>query len=289
MPALAIFQRETRDLWGSWLVRLWLAASALLTFLTVSGSWPQMQTAPLIATLLIPYLVFPWFLVVIMLGITPVSGARLDALADGILSRPITRYEYLVACWLARVVIVLSIYLVVTLPAALLLVFARRPVAEDTVTWYGLTVALALVALVLIFQVSLGFFAGTLLRRPLLAAAVLVFGWFPINFVLHTFSLEELSPISLNQSLPTVLRTAWREADEKPTDNTRDMQAMAEQAARFLSVLSGGAPQTTRSDPKFYAQGNYEDFSLGRVVLGYGAPTLAALGLTLLVFCRRDF
>ena len=142
MPSLAIFDREGRDLWSSWLVRLWLAAAALMAFLTLSANWPQMQTAPLVASLLFPFLVFPWFLMVIMLGITPVSGARLDALADGILSRPITRYEYLLACWLARVVVVLSIYLAVILPAAILLLFARRPAAEDSVTWYGLTVAI---------------------------------------------------------------------------------------------------------------------------------------------------
>ena len=43
-----------------------------------------------------------------VLGISPVTGARLDALADGILSRPVTRYEYLLASWLARVLVVLA-------------------------------------------------------------------------------------------------------------------------------------------------------------------------------------
>jgi hypothetical protein len=62
--------------------------------------------------LLFPYLVFPWFLVVMVLGISPVTGSRLDSLSDGILSRPITRYEYLLAAWAARVTAVLAVYLV---------------------------------------------------------------------------------------------------------------------------------------------------------------------------------
>ena len=64
---------------------------------------------------------------------------------------------------------------------------------------------------------------------------------------------------------------------------------MADQAARFLSVLSGGPAPAPSSDPKFFTQGDYQDFSLGRVVFGYGVPTLAALGLALLAFCWRDF
>ena len=64
-------------------------------------------------------------------------------------------------------------------------------------------------SLVLTFLVTLAFFAGTLLRNALLAAVVLVFVWFPVNLVLHTFSLEEFSPISLSQALPTLLRTSW--------------------------------------------------------------------------------
>src|SRR6056297_1560379 len=102
MPTLAILGHEWRELWSSWLVRLWLIGTGLLAFLTVVTGWSNQPTAPLIAGLLFSYLIFPWFLVVIMLGITPVTGTRLDALADGILCRPVTRFEYLFAAWAAR-------------------------------------------------------------------------------------------------------------------------------------------------------------------------------------------
>jgi len=108
MPYLAILRHDLGTLWASRLVRLWLAATALLTFLMVAANWTQFQDAPLIASLLFPYLVFPWFLVVVVLGVSPVSGSRAEALADGILSRPVGRCEYLLATWLARVVVVLE-------------------------------------------------------------------------------------------------------------------------------------------------------------------------------------
>jgi hypothetical protein len=122
MPTLAIMGHELRVLAKSWLVRLWLIVAALSTFLTTAGNWITMESALLIAWLQIPFLVFPWFLVVIMLGISPVTGVRLDALADGILSRPVTRHEFLLAAWLARLVSVLAVYLLVSVPAILLIV-----------------------------------------------------------------------------------------------------------------------------------------------------------------------
>jgi len=155
MPYLAILQHDTRTLWSSRLVRLWLGATALLTLLLVGSNWANFQDGTLIASLLFPYLVFPWFFVVVVLGVTPVSGSHTETLADGILSRPVSRFEYLLATWSARVVLVLSVYLIVTVPAIVLVTLAKRPVPDDTVTVYGIVTSLAVVALVLTLLVSL--------------------------------------------------------------------------------------------------------------------------------------
>ncbi len=294
MPFLAVLRYELRGLLTSWLVRLWLTGAALLTLLMLAASWgnSNMQAAPFVASLLFPYLVFPWSLVVMVLGISPVTGSRLDALADGILSRPVTRYEYLLASWVARVAIVLGVFLLVTVPTVSLLSVAQRSAAEDTLTLYGITSSLSVVGLVLTFLVSLAFFVGTLLRRPLLAAVVLIFFWFPVNGILNTFSLEEFSPISLNQALPTLLRTPWRATKAEPdrAASEQDLEALGQQAATFLSVLSGQSAPAVKPQPKgfFQRDDDYKDFSLLSVLLGYGLPTLATVSLATLCFCRRD-
>jgi ABC-type transport system involved in multi-copper enzyme maturation permease subunit len=290
MPTLAIASHEARGLAAGWLVRLWIVAAALLHLLTVTGNWTQMQSAPLIATLLFSFLVFPWFLVVLVLGIGPVTGSRLDALADGILSRPVTRYEYLLAAWFARVLIVAGVFLVVTVPAVMVVAWARRPVAGDDVTLFGTIASLGVVTLVLTLLVTLAFFAGTALRNGLLAAVVLVFVWFPVSLILHTFSLEAFSPITLSQSMPTLLQTAWSREESRPDrdPSDEDLQALARQTAQFLSILSG---QTTPPPPtkgSFFEQRDDDGFSLWQVVAGYGFPTVLALGLTVWLFCRRD-
>ena len=69
MPFLMILRHDLRTLVESWLVRLWLVATVLLTMFLTLANWDNFQTAPMIASLLFPYLVFPWFLVVMVLGV----------------------------------------------------------------------------------------------------------------------------------------------------------------------------------------------------------------------------
>ncbi len=290
MPYMAILRHDMKTLWTSRLVRLWLGATALLTLLLVASNWSNFQDGTLIASLLFPYLVFPWFFVVVVLGVTPVSGSRNETLADGILSRPVSRFEYLLATWSARVVLVLSVYLVVIIPAIVLVILAKRPVPEDTVTVYGIVTALFMVGLVLTFLVSLGFLAGTLLRKPLLAVVVLIFVWYPIGLILSVFSLEEFSPISLNQAISTQLRRSWRQTDAEAKDNAnvQDADVFTDQVSNFFSVLSGVQPKPKASKPDFFEGEKFDDFSLLRVTLGYGLPTLAAVILATLCFYWRD-
>ncbi len=286
MPFIAILRHDLRGLWASWLVRLWILTTALLALLQVLSNWNQFQTAPLIAMLLFPYLIFPWSLVVMMLSVVPVSGGHAEVAADAFLSRPVTRYAYLLAAWAARVIVVLSVFLVVTVPAIAAVTLAKRPTPPDTVTLYGTIASLAVVGLVLTFLVSVGFLLGVVLRNTWLAVTLLVFLWFPINLLLHTFSLEEFSPISLTQSLPTLLRQPWYEADQASRPPETDIAF--QDALRFFGSLSGGPAAVPPRDQDFFASGNYRDFSLRRVLLGYGVPLLTALVTATWCFCRRD-
>ncbi len=111
----------------------------------------------------------------------------------------------------------------------------------------------------LTFLVSLGFLAGTLLRKPLLAAVVLVFVWYPIGIVLNAFSLEEFSPISLSRAMTTQLRQPWHAADGKSKASAQDMEALARQMDHFLSVFSNGKPKPAPK-PDFFEGGGFTRF-----------------------------
>jgi len=287
-PCLAILEHDLGSLCQSKLIRIWLATTAVLTLIVTMGNWVQLADGPLIAVLLFPYLVFPWFFVAIILGVTPVSGARAETLADGILSRPVTRHGYLLATWAARVVTVLGVYLAVIVPAIAVVTLASRPVPQDTVTFYGVVSSLWMVGLVLTFIVSLGFFAGTLLRKPLLAVALLVFVWYPVNLILNAFSLEAFSPISLNRAIPTQLRSALFTKDDGPNAKVgkTEVDAFADLMTSFGKAFSTTGPAMRKDG--FFNAGASRDFSLIRVTLGYGLPTLTLLALSVWRFYRRD-
>ena len=288
MPFLAILRHDLRALAGSWLVRAWLGAAILLTALLAATSWRDYPTAPMIALLLFPWLVFPWFVVVMVLGVNPISGSRAEPLADGFLSRPITRYEYLLAIWGARVVLVVGVFLAVMVPAIGILVLANRPVRPDHVTWYGVLAALAVVAVVLTLQVSLAFLMGTLLRRALPAVVVLLFVWYPINMMLHTFHLENFSPITLSQALPTLLRQPWREEAATAAAKDLEPEELMRQASGFLTSLAGGPQEPPARKASFFEREEFPGISLWKVLCGYGLPALAAIALATVCFCRRD-
>jgi len=284
MPFVAILRHDLRGLWDSRLVRLWLVAALLLALVITAAHWGQTPTAILIAWLVAPFLVFPWFLVVMVLGINPVSGSRADSLADGLLSRPVARHEYLAATWLARVLVVLAVFLTSTLPPIVLVALAERPAATDTVAPYGVTAGLGVVALVLLLQVSLGFMFGTLLRRPLSAVVVLLFLWYPINYTLDFFRLEQFSPVSLCRAVPELAQRPWRERDDLPSGVTGD--DFEELGQLFVSALTFQKP---KPQPKpFFESDEFRDVSLWQVALGYGVPTLLAVALTAFCFSRRD-
>jgi hypothetical protein len=289
MPFLAILRHDLQTLWSSWLVRLWLAGTAVLTFLLVASSWQSVQTAPLVGVLCFQYLFFPWVLVVMVLGVMPLTGSRAEALADGFLSRPVTRHEYLLATWAARVLTVLGVYLAVMVPAILLVALANRPAPEDKVTVFGIISALIVVGLVQTFLTSLGFLLGTLMRKPLLPLLILVFLWFPINAIMNVFSLEELSPLSLSRSVATLMRRPWpgAEADPSAAVDSSTLQQLGSYVDHFRQVLSAVPEEQNKQNP-FFDSDQFEDFSLTRVLLGYGLPTVAAVLLATLCFCYRD-
>jgi hypothetical protein len=78
------------------------------------------------------------------------------------------------------------------------------------------------------------------------------------------------------------------EAEETDSPRPQDLDALARQADRFLSLLSGGVTPPREPEGSFLQRGDDQDVSVLRIVLGYGVPALLALGLSLLAFVGRE-
>jgi hypothetical protein len=90
--------------------------------------------------------------------------------------------------------------------------------------------------------------------------------------------------------MSTQLRQPWRAAgaSSKGKASAQDIEALARQMDHFLSVFSNGQSRPAAAKPDFFESGRFGDFSLLRVVLGYGVLTLLAVALALVFFQRRD-
>ena len=58
-------------------------------------------------------------------------------------------------------------------------------------------------------------------------------------------------------------------------------------ALQFFGSL-GGSSNTGQEERGFFEAADYEDFSLRRVLMGYGIPTIVSILLATLCFCYRD-
>ncbi len=294
MPIAAVFQYEMQSLLKSWLVRLWLVAALLMALIIVMAGWAVLTDAILISVTLATFLVFPWFLVIIVLGVSASTAGRLDSAADGILSRPIKRWEFLTGIWAARVLTVWAVSAAVLVPAVIVIVAGDRPKVAETqpVTLFGMLAALAIILVVLAFLVSVGVLLGTLFKNAWLAMVVLLFVWYPINAILTTFHLAEFSPVSLDQAMPTILQKTWPSRDQESEQESAgpiqaELQRQAEEFIRNLTGTSHREPQSR--EPEFFRNADrYADVSVVKVIASYGGLTLLLWGATMLVFYFRD-
>jgi hypothetical protein len=87
--------------------------------------------------------------------------------------------------------------------------------------------------------------------------------------------------------MPALLSQPWTENDDalKPSE-VENISEMVQSVGGMFGF--GAPPPPPPKNEKFFDREEFEDISLWRVSLGYGIPTLLAIGLATLVFCRRD-
>ena len=168
---LAILRYDVAQLARSWLVRLWVVLLvAVAAFLVVLSSTEEAEQASEILAFYVLVVLAPVSgVAVALIAAQTVSGER-AVIADSILSRSVTRTEYLSAKIVARLGTAVGVYIAVMVPFSYLVI---RYGTSD-VTAGGLVAGLLMVGGLLAFVAALGVTLSTLLNNALLVALVLM-------------------------------------------------------------------------------------------------------------------
>lgn len=199
---LAILRYDLDQLTRSWLVRIWviLLAVPALFLVVVAANEGELASETLAAYTAAVYAPFS-AIAVAVLAVGAVSGEA-GVSADSILSKSVTRTEYIAAKIVARLGVTLGVYVAIMIPFSYLVM--RYAVSDASVS--GVVVGLLMVASLLTFLVSVGITLSTFVRNVLVAVLVLIVGILMSGVILQFVGLTWMSTTAVINELPETFR-----------------------------------------------------------------------------------
>jgi hypothetical protein len=197
----ALVNAETVSIQRSWLVRGWVAFALLTSVLPVLFVTDDEETVSEIIGGWLALYFIPSAIIAAILGAGSIAQDS-DVAADTILTRAVTRWDYVSSKLLSRLGCVLLVHIAATLP---LLLLARRFGLDDATTG-GLIMATVATGAMLLFVTALGVTFGTVLRN-MIAAVVLIMVVFAGQGLIFDFlNMEYLSSNAVLELLPQMIR-----------------------------------------------------------------------------------
>ena len=191
----------------SWVYRTWVLVSVLsavgylLYRFGVYREAGMVQPASTLISDLLRWCVLGSVTLVIVLTAGSISAER-GTMADSVLSRGISRYQYFLGKWHARLVTVLGTFFLM----GLLLLACSFGLLHEDLSLSGSLIALLTVAALLGIVVSGGVTASAVFNSTLLAIALLWITVYGVGFALSLLPLHIPSPYQALQSLPYIVR-----------------------------------------------------------------------------------
>jgi ABC-2 type transport system permease protein len=207
LPYWAVFQSDARQTLHSWVYRAWVLVSVLAAvgyLLYRVGVYREagiVQQASTLISDLLRWCIFGSLTLIIILTAGSISAER-GTMADSVLSRGISRYQYFLGKWHARLVTVLGTFLLM----GLLALAGSYFLLHEDLSLSGSLVALLTVAALLGVVVSGGVTASAIFSSTLLGIAVLWILVYGAGFALSLLPIPFPSPYQALNSLPYVLR-----------------------------------------------------------------------------------
>lgn len=174
LPYWAVFLADVHQLLLSWVYRFWVTVSlvALIGYLTyrmgpLHGHGIMQQAAQFVGDMM-QWIVVGSCTLIVVLCSGAISSER-GSLADSVLSRGISRYQYFLGKWHARLFTILTTYLVLSLAAMACGYFLLHENLQLT----GCLMALATVAAILTAVISASVAVSAVVNSTLVGIAIL--------------------------------------------------------------------------------------------------------------------
>ena len=208
LPYWAVFQADLRQTLTSWMYRVWVLVSlgAAVGYLLYRFGAKQVggfvQPAPEMMSDLMNWVAFGSVTLVIALTAGAICAER-GTMADSVLSRGISRYQYFLGKWHARLAVVLGTFFVIALLAFIGSFFMLQ---SDSLSLIGSAVALLSVMAILFMVITCGVSVSALSSNTVVSIAVVWMALYATGFALSLLPETYPSPDRALHALPQVLK-----------------------------------------------------------------------------------
>lgn len=207
LPYWAVFQADVRQTLASWVYRIWVlvfvlvAVGYLLSRRGLAAEAGIVQPASLLVSDVLRWIIMGSVTLVIVLTAGSISSER-GTMADSILSRGISRYQYFLGKLQARLFTVLGTFVALSLAA---LVSSTFLLHED-LSLMGSVVGLIVVVCLMTAVVTVGVSVSAMSSSTVMGITVVWIALYGTGFILMMLPESYPSPDRMLHRLPHVLR-----------------------------------------------------------------------------------
>jgi hypothetical protein len=210
LPYWAVLRTDIRQTMRSWVYRLWVvvtllaAAGFLLYRFGVHREAGLVQPAAMHTSDLLRAIALGSLALIVVLCVSSISSER-GTLADSVLSRGISRYQYFLAKWHARTVVVVVTFAFL----ATVMLGGFHLLLEDDLSFSGCLAAVVTISALLAAVVAMGVAVGGMTNSTVVGITVLWIVLYGSGILMTLLPDTFPTPEKVLSRLPNILRGAY--------------------------------------------------------------------------------
>lgn len=206
LPYWAVFQTDLRQIMRNWVYRVWVLAALLAAFgylvyrMGVHREAGLIQHASVVMSELLRWIVLGSVALIAALAVGSIAAER-GTLADSVLSRGISRYQYFMAKWHARLFAVIGTFVGI----GAVLELGSYFVLHENLSLRGSLMALAVISMLFTVVVTAGVALSAYINSPIVGMSVLWLVLYGAGVLMELLPKRYPTPDRILCQLPSIL------------------------------------------------------------------------------------